>query len=96
MSSTFSDPPALDQVSLRMAFMLFPFSCFSLTIRCQDLGARRNIESILGSRPLFWCWPSRTPGNGLRYELSNRDSKWQELSSLRIRERETEDIGRLA
>ncbi|EDR15221.1 uncharacterized protein LACBIDRAFT_145895, partial [Laccaria bicolor S238N-H82] len=35
-----------------------------------DLGARRNIESILGSRPLFWCWPSRTPGNGLRYELS--------------------------
>jgi len=38
-----------------------------------DLGARRNIESILGSRPLFWCWPSRTQGNGLKYELSNRD-----------------------
>ncbi|KAJ3511353.1 hypothetical protein NLJ89_g4144 [Agrocybe chaxingu] len=40
-----------------------------------DLGVRRNIKSVLGPSPLLWCWPSRTPGNGLRYELSNKDGE---------------------
>ncbi|KAJ3994123.1 zf-DHHC-domain-containing protein [Lentinula boryana] len=35
-----------------------------------NLGRRRNIESVLGPNPLLWCWPTQTPGNGLRYELT--------------------------
>jgi palmitoyltransferase ZDHHC6 len=35
-----------------------------------NLGRRRNIESVMGIDPFLWCWPTRTPGNGLRYELS--------------------------
>ncbi|KAF7784158.1 hypothetical protein Agabi119p4_323 [Agaricus bisporus var. burnettii] len=38
-----------------------------------DLGRRRNIEAILGKRALLWCCPTRTPGTGLKYELSTRD-----------------------
>ncbi|KAF8167385.1 DHHC palmitoyltransferase-domain-containing protein [Crassisporium funariophilum] len=38
-----------------------------------DLGMRRNIESVLGPRPLLWCCPTRAPGTGLKYELSNKD-----------------------
>ncbi|KAF9567799.1 palmitoyltransferase PFA4 [Agrocybe pediades] len=42
-----------------------------------DLGRRRNIESILGKNPLLWCLPSRTPGSGLKYELSNSEgTEW--------------------
>ncbi|KAF8971687.1 DHHC palmitoyltransferase-domain-containing protein [Flammula alnicola] len=41
----------------------------------QDLGRRRNIESILGQRPLLWCCPTRTPGTGLRYELSSAEGE---------------------
>jgi len=40
-----------------------------------DLGMRRNIESVLGPNPLLWCCPSRTPGSGLKYELSNNDGE---------------------
>lgn len=47
---------------------------------------RRNIESVLGPNPLLWCWPSRTPGSGLRYELSNKDGEWNDSSALQDRE----------
>ncbi|KAF8808081.1 zf-DHHC-domain-containing protein [Phlegmacium glaucopus] len=40
-----------------------------------DIGMRRNIEASLGSNPLLWCFPSRTPGSGLKYELSNKDGE---------------------
>ncbi|PPR01916.1 hypothetical protein CVT24_001255 [Panaeolus cyanescens] len=40
-----------------------------------DLGARKNIESVLGQNPLLWCCPSPTPGDGLRFELSNKDGE---------------------
>lgn len=52
----------------------------------QDLGMRRNIESILGPNPLLWCCPSRTPGSGLTYELSNNDGEGIELSSLQSKD----------
>ncbi|KXN88865.1 Palmitoyltransferase PFA4 [Leucoagaricus sp. SymC.cos] len=38
-----------------------------------DLGRRQNIESVLGKNPFLWCCPTRPPGLGLKYELSNRD-----------------------
>ncbi|KAF9454208.1 palmitoyltransferase PFA4 [Macrolepiota fuliginosa MF-IS2] len=38
-----------------------------------DLGRRRNINSVLGKRPLMWCCPTRPLGSGLKYELSTRD-----------------------
>ncbi|KAL7285081.1 hypothetical protein ACG7TL_000173 [Trametes sanguinea] len=39
-----------------------------------NLGMRRNIESVLGSNPLLWCWPSIPPqGNGLKYPLASGD-----------------------
>jgi len=45
-----------------------------------DLGIKRNIESILGTNPWLWCWPSRTPGTGTRFELFEGDGKWVELA----------------
>lgn len=57
----------------------------------QNLGARRNIESVLGSNLWLWCWPSRTPGTGLRFELAEGDGKWVELTQSEnnyIRDRE--------
>ncbi|TFK41869.1 DHHC palmitoyltransferase-domain-containing protein [Crucibulum laeve] len=47
-----------------------------------DIGKRKNIESVLGSNPLLWCWPTVTPGTGLRYQLADRDSEWNELSNF--------------
>jgi hypothetical protein len=47
---------------------------------------RRNIESVLGPNPLLWCCPSRTPGSGLKYELSNYDGEWNELSAFQPRD----------
>ncbi|KAH8102412.1 zf-DHHC-domain-containing protein [Cristinia sonorae] len=35
-----------------------------------NLGMRRNIASVLGDNPLLWCWPTRTPGTGLKYQLA--------------------------
>jgi len=51
-----------------------------------DIRMRRNIESVLGPNPLLWCCPSRTPGSGLKYELSNNDGEWIESSALRSRD----------
>ncbi|CAL1694424.1 unnamed protein product [Somion occarium] len=44
-----------------------------------NLGVRRNIESILGKNPLFWCWPTVPPGTGLKYPLAEGHSEWIEL-----------------
>ncbi|KAI0323012.1 zf-DHHC-domain-containing protein [Amylostereum chailletii] len=38
-----------------------------------NLGARRNIESVLGTNPLMWCCPTVPPGTGLRYGLAAGD-----------------------
>ncbi|KAF8899051.1 zf-DHHC-domain-containing protein [Infundibulicybe gibba] len=37
------------------------------------LGKRRNIDAVLGSNPLLWCWPTVPPGTGLKYQLSSDD-----------------------
>ncbi|KAG5637653.1 hypothetical protein H0H81_003730 [Sphagnurus paluster] len=42
-------------------------------IPIQNLGRRKNIESVLGKNMLLWCWPSSAPGTGLRYELAEGD-----------------------
>ncbi|KAI0756348.1 zf-DHHC-domain-containing protein [Daedaleopsis nitida] len=38
-----------------------------------NLGVRRNIEAVLGPRPLLWCCPTVPPGNGLKYPLAGGD-----------------------
>lgn len=48
----------------------------------QHLGARRNVESILGTNPLLWCCPNVGPlGTGLKYQLAESDGKWIELTA---------------
>jgi hypothetical protein len=48
----------------------------------QNLGARRNIESMLGTNPLLWCCPNVGPfGTGLKYQLAEKDGKWVEVSA---------------
>jgi len=47
-----------------------------------NLGRRRNIESVLGKNPYLWCWPTKTPGNGLRYELTDGEELEQEEEQL--------------
>ncbi|KAH8993932.1 zf-DHHC-domain-containing protein [Lactarius akahatsu] len=39
-----------------------------------NLGARRNVESMLGINPLLWCCPNVGPlGTGLKYQLAEGD-----------------------
>ncbi|KAG9222487.1 hypothetical protein CCMSSC00406_0002822 [Pleurotus cornucopiae] len=38
-----------------------------------NLGRRRNLESILGTNPWLWCWPTVTPGTGLKYDLAENE-----------------------
>ncbi|KAH7886071.1 DHHC palmitoyltransferase-domain-containing protein [Phlebopus sp. FC_14] len=38
-----------------------------------NLGAWRNVTSVLGDNPLLWCWPAIPPGTGLKYQLSMGD-----------------------
>ncbi|KAJ7170161.1 zf-DHHC-domain-containing protein [Mycena filopes] len=38
-----------------------------------NIGRRRNIESVLGQNPWLWCWPTTTPGSGLKYQLTEGD-----------------------
>ena len=57
---------------------------------------KRNIMSVLGSNPLLWCWPSRTPGSGLKYELSNKDGEWNHLFASQAKGRPQEDAWHLA
>ena len=54
----------------------------------QDLGAMRNIKSVLGPRPFLWCCPTTTPGSGLKYGLSNAEG---ELIFLSHRKAEGQD-----
>lgn len=59
----------------------FPFLIFLVRI-LQNLGARRNIESMLGPNPLLWCCPNVGPfGTGLKFQLSEKDGKWVEVST---------------
>ncbi|KAI0297589.1 DHHC palmitoyltransferase-domain-containing protein [Multifurca ochricompacta] len=47
-----------------------------------NLGARRNVDSMLGTNPLLWCWPNVGPlGTGTKYQLAEGDGKWVELSA---------------
>ncbi|KAJ7654834.1 DHHC palmitoyltransferase-domain-containing protein [Mycena rosella] len=39
----------------------------------ENIGRRQNIESILGPNPWLWCWPTITPGTGLKYKLTDSD-----------------------
>lgn len=34
------------------------------------LGVVANITSVLGENPLFWCWPQKMGGSGLRYPVA--------------------------
>ncbi len=61
----------------------------------QDLGAIRNIKSVLGPRPLLWCCPTTTPGTGLRYGLSNAEGELIFLSHRKA-EGQDGDIAHLA
>ncbi|KAJ6575439.1 zf-DHHC-domain-containing protein [Mycena capillaripes] len=57
-----------------------------------NIGTRRNIESVLGQNPWLWCWPTITPGTGLKYQLTESEGKWVEM--VRAPEREPrEDPG---
>lgn len=77
----------------------FPYVCITLprTFPCQvdvtfqNLGARRNIESMLGTNPLLWCCPNVGPlGTGLKYQLAESEGKWVELSAREPEPREPE------
>ncbi|GBE77566.1 zf-DHHC-domain-containing protein [Sparassis latifolia] len=43
-----------------------------------NLGMRLNVESVLGANPLLWCWPTVTPGTGLKYQLAYGDDSTAE------------------
>jgi hypothetical protein len=60
-----------------------PFLFFdSCLVILQNLGARRNVESMLGTNPLLWCCPNVGPsGTGLKYQLAETDGKWDEVSA---------------
>ncbi|KAL0951596.1 hypothetical protein HGRIS_008275 [Hohenbuehelia grisea] len=60
-----------------------------------NLGRRKNIEAVLGRNPWLWCWPTTTPGTGLKYELADGDGTWIELSK-RQDEREYHESPTLA
>lgn len=34
----------------------------------------------MGDKPYLWCWPTVTPGNGLKYPVVDPDGEWTELS----------------
>ncbi|KAH9923635.1 zf-DHHC-domain-containing protein [Fomitopsis serialis] len=38
-----------------------------------NLGVWRNICSVLGDSPLWWCWPTVPAGTGLKYQLAEGD-----------------------
>ncbi|KAG6837652.1 hypothetical protein H0H93_004928 [Arthromyces matolae] len=39
----------------------------------ENLGRKRNLESVLGTNKLLWCWPGPAIGNGLNFEVTNND-----------------------
>jgi palmitoyltransferase ZDHHC6 len=49
----------------------------------QDLGRRKNIDAVLGSRPACWCCPGAPArGDGLRFAVLASDGEWAELQAL--------------
>lgn len=42
----------------------------------------RNFKSVLGPNPWLWCCPTKAPGTGLRYELSNSEGELLHLSHI--------------
>lgn len=61
---------------------MFSFPTHSSQIKFPyNLGARRNIASVLGDDPMMWCWPTVTPGTGLKYQLADGDGKWIEFAA---------------
>jgi hypothetical protein len=42
----------------------------------------RNFKSVLGPSPWLWCCPTKAPGTGLRYELSNSEGELLHLSHI--------------
>jgi palmitoyltransferase len=65
--------------SQRLSFF---FDFYFLLVTLQNLGARRNVESILGTNPLLWWCPNVGPlGTGLKYQLGEWDGKWVEVSA---------------
>ncbi|CCL98131.1 uncharacterized protein FIBRA_00125 [Fibroporia radiculosa] len=44
-----------------------------------NLGLKRNINSVLGNRPLLWCWPTVPPGTGLKYQLAEGEDPDAEM-----------------
>src|SRR6266566_6951746 len=60
-------------------FLFFLVEFFFLLVTLQNIGARRNVESILGTNPLLWWCPNVGPlGTGLKYQLGEWDGKWVE------------------
>ena len=45
----------------------------------QNISVRANIESVLGTKPLWWLWPSVPNGNGLKFKVADGDGKWVEF-----------------
>jgi palmitoyltransferase len=43
-----------------------------------DLGVIANVQSVLGKNPLFWCWPQRMHGTGLRYSVGHQLGKFSD------------------
>ncbi|KIY73495.1 zf-DHHC-domain-containing protein [Cylindrobasidium torrendii FP15055 ss-10] len=49
-----------------------------------NLGRRRNIETVLGPNPLWWCWPTPARGDGLTHIIN--DDEGEELGEWPPRE----------
>ncbi|KAG6817934.1 hypothetical protein H0H87_012402 [Tephrocybe sp. NHM501043] len=58
-----------------------------------NLGRRKNIESVLGTNILLWCWPKPASGNGLKFEMADNDGEWIHLSVREKMARERDEDG---
>jgi hypothetical protein len=82
----------LGQVSIcKLSSICLLFNLLICCLLIKDLGKRRNIESVLGTNPILWCCPTRTPGSGLKYELSNSEGELLNLSPWKSRGAHDED-----
>jgi hypothetical protein len=43
---------------------------------------KRNIDAVLGSNPLLWCWPRPPSGSGVKFELSKNDGETYHLTAM--------------
>lgn len=61
-----------------------------------DLGIRANVKSVLGDKPIFWCWPG-TPavGDGLTYPMDAALRKSLRYSNSASPEPATDGSGHL-